>query len=102
MGEVDLLPDCVEFVFAMDGDFFEGEELVAQRLQLAGDVLALAVAVAAVAGRDEQVERTIRGAAADVVRPHDIKVGVDTAPFKVALDKKKASGKAVKAAMANG
>jgi nitrate/nitrite transport system substrate-binding protein len=29
----------------------------------------------------------------------DIKVGVDTAPFKVALDKKKASGKAVKAAM---
>jgi nitrate/nitrite transport system substrate-binding protein len=29
----------------------------------------------------------------------DIKVGVDTAPFKVALDRKKASGKAVKAAM---
>jgi nitrate/nitrite transport system substrate-binding protein len=29
----------------------------------------------------------------------DIKVGVDTAPFKVALEKKKASGKAVKAAM---
>ena len=29
----------------------------------------------------------------------DIKVGVDTAPFKVALDKKKASGKAIKAAM---
>jgi len=29
----------------------------------------------------------------------DIKVGVDTSPFKVALDKKKASGKAVKAAM---
>jgi len=28
-----------------------------------------------------------------------IKVGVDTAPFKVALEKKKASGKAVKAAM---
>ena len=29
----------------------------------------------------------------------DLKVGVDTAPFKVALDKKKASGKAIKAAM---
>jgi nitrate/nitrite transport system substrate-binding protein len=29
----------------------------------------------------------------------DIKVGVDTVPFKVALEKKKASGKAVKAAM---
>ena len=29
----------------------------------------------------------------------DIKVGVDTAPFKVALDKKKASGKSIKAAM---
>src|SRR6187399_1764300 len=29
----------------------------------------------------------------------DVKVGVDTAPFKVALDKKKASGKAIKAAM---
>src|SRR6476469_6586187 len=29
----------------------------------------------------------------------DIKVGVDTAPFKVALEKKKASGKAIKAAM---
>jgi len=29
----------------------------------------------------------------------DVKVGVDTAPFKVALEKKKASGKAVKAAM---
>ena len=29
----------------------------------------------------------------------DLKVGVDTAPFKAALDKKKASGKAVKAAM---
>jgi nitrate/nitrite transport system substrate-binding protein len=29
----------------------------------------------------------------------DIKVGVHTAPFKIALDKKKASGKAVKAAM---
>ena len=29
----------------------------------------------------------------------DIKVGLDTAPFKVALDKKKASGKAIKAAM---
>src|SRR3954470_24699676 len=29
----------------------------------------------------------------------DLKVGVDTAPFKVALDKKKASGKSVKAAM---
>src|SRR5256885_14527585 len=29
----------------------------------------------------------------------DIKVGVDTAPFKVALEKKKGSGKAVKAAM---
>jgi nitrate/nitrite transport system substrate-binding protein len=29
----------------------------------------------------------------------DVKVGVDTAPFKAALDKKKASGKAVKAAM---
>jgi nitrate/nitrite transport system substrate-binding protein len=29
----------------------------------------------------------------------DVKVGIDTAPFKVALDKKKASGKAVKAAM---
>ena len=29
----------------------------------------------------------------------DIKVGVDTAPFKVALDKKKAAGKSIKAAM---
>jgi nitrate/nitrite transport system substrate-binding protein len=29
----------------------------------------------------------------------DVKVGVDTAPFKVALEKKKASGKAIKAAM---
>ena len=29
----------------------------------------------------------------------DLKVGVDTAPFKAALDKKKASGKSVKAAM---
>jgi nitrate/nitrite transport system substrate-binding protein len=29
----------------------------------------------------------------------DLKIGVDTAPFKVALDKKKASGKSVKAAM---
>ena len=29
----------------------------------------------------------------------DLKVGVDTAPFKVALDKKKASGKSIKAAM---
>lgn len=29
----------------------------------------------------------------------DLKVGLDTAPFKVALEKKKASGKAVKAAM---
>src|SRR3954465_4414594 len=29
----------------------------------------------------------------------DLKLGVDTAPFKVALDKKKASGKSVKAAM---
>jgi nitrate/nitrite transport system substrate-binding protein len=29
----------------------------------------------------------------------DLKVGIDTAPFKTALDKKKASGKAVKAAM---
>src|SRR4029077_6078388 len=29
----------------------------------------------------------------------DIKVGVDSAPFKVALEKKKASGKAIKAAM---
>ena len=29
----------------------------------------------------------------------DIKVGIDTAPFKVALEKKKAGGKAVKAAM---
>ncbi|HEX7925222.1 MAG TPA: CmpA/NrtA family ABC transporter substrate-binding protein [Bradyrhizobium sp.] len=29
----------------------------------------------------------------------DLKVGVDTAPFKAALEKKKASGKAVKAAM---
>src|SRR5689334_12771044 len=29
----------------------------------------------------------------------DLKIGVDTAPFKVALDKKKASGKAIKAAM---
>ena len=29
----------------------------------------------------------------------DIKVGVDTTPFKVALEKKKASGKAIKAAM---
>ena len=29
----------------------------------------------------------------------DVKVGLDTAPFKVALDKKKASGKAIKAAM---
>ena len=29
----------------------------------------------------------------------DLKIGVDTAPFKVALDKKKASGKATKAAM---
>ena len=29
----------------------------------------------------------------------DIKVGIDTAPFKVALDKKKAGGKAIKAAM---
>src|ERR1700751_3843083 len=29
----------------------------------------------------------------------DIQVGVDTAPFKTALEKKKASGKAVKAAM---
>jgi nitrate/nitrite transport system substrate-binding protein len=29
----------------------------------------------------------------------DVKVGVDTAPFKVALDKKKASGKSIKAAM---
>ncbi len=29
----------------------------------------------------------------------DLKIGVDTAPFKVALEKKKASGKAIKAAM---
>ncbi|MBA2399257.1 MAG: ABC transporter substrate-binding protein [Bradyrhizobium sp.] len=29
----------------------------------------------------------------------DLKLGVDTAPFKVALEKKKASGKAIKAAM---
>ena len=29
----------------------------------------------------------------------DVKVGVDTTPFKVALEKKKASGKAIKAAM---
>ena len=29
----------------------------------------------------------------------DLKVGIDTAPFKVALEKKKASGKAIKAAM---
>jgi nitrate/nitrite transport system substrate-binding protein len=29
----------------------------------------------------------------------DLKVGLDTAPFKVALDKKKASGKSIKAAM---
>src|SRR3979411_854083 len=29
----------------------------------------------------------------------DLKVGLDTSPFKVALDKKKASGKAIKAAM---
>jgi nitrate/nitrite transport system substrate-binding protein len=29
----------------------------------------------------------------------DVKVGLDTAPFKVALDKKKASGKSIKAAM---
>ncbi|MEN3349460.1 MAG: nitrate/nitrite transport system substrate-binding protein, partial [Bradyrhizobium sp.] len=29
----------------------------------------------------------------------DLKVGIDTAPFKTALEKKKASGKAVKAAM---
>jgi nitrate/nitrite transport system substrate-binding protein len=29
----------------------------------------------------------------------DVKVGVDTAPFKIALDKKKASGKSIKAAM---
>ena len=29
----------------------------------------------------------------------DLKLGVDTAPFKVALDKKKASGKSIKAAM---
>jgi nitrate/nitrite transport system substrate-binding protein len=29
----------------------------------------------------------------------DVKVGVDTAPFKAALEKKKASGKAIKAAM---
>ena len=29
----------------------------------------------------------------------DLKVGVDTAPFKVALDKKKAAGKSIKAAM---
>src|ERR1700710_896890 len=29
----------------------------------------------------------------------DLKVGVDTAPFKVALDKKKASGKSIKSAM---
>ncbi len=29
----------------------------------------------------------------------DIKVGLDTSPFKVALDKKKASGKSIKAAM---
>ena len=29
----------------------------------------------------------------------DLKVGVDTAPFKVALEKKKAAGKAIKAAM---
>src|SRR3981189_364346 len=29
----------------------------------------------------------------------DLKIGLDTAPFKIALDKKKASGKAVKAAM---
>jgi nitrate/nitrite transport system substrate-binding protein len=29
----------------------------------------------------------------------DVKVGVDTAPFKVALEKKKASGKSIKAAM---
>ena len=28
LGEVELLPDCVEFVFAMDGDVFEGEHLV--------------------------------------------------------------------------
>ncbi|HMH73720.1 MAG TPA: CmpA/NrtA family ABC transporter substrate-binding protein [Bradyrhizobium sp.] len=29
----------------------------------------------------------------------DLKIGVDTAPFKVALDKKKAAGKSIKAAM---
>ena len=29
----------------------------------------------------------------------DLKIGVDTAPFKVALDKKKATGKSIKAAM---
>ncbi len=43
---------------------------------------------------------TLNGQCISVAKEYeDIKVGVDTAPFKVALDRKKASGKAVKAAM---